>query len=278
MQQEAITPSDVVLAASLAERIAALPAIATHAWCDDAAGALLPLHPGCVVCLTIGVVDDQGRFRRVEEVGAASDTAERGALAPLRERLNVVPRLGWSMGDPVRLTGGPLCRRVVDLVAPDTWAESAQGRLWSSLGVGDLLVAASAVAAAAPSRVIICEIGMTAPSGKFSPAEEAILGATMGPLARRARMAFGDDVAEPVRRLTPREEEVLEHLALGKSVKQIATELRRSPHTVHDHVKSLHVKLHASSRGELIARALGHLKPGRRDASRDGQTVGAESE
>lgn len=278
MQQEAITPSDVALASSLAERIAALPAIATHAWCDDAAGALLALHPGCVVCLTIGVVDEQGRFRRVEEVGAASDTVERGALAPLRERLNVVPRLGWSLGDPSGLSAGPLCRRVAELVAPDAWAESAQGRLWSSLGVGDLLVGAAAVAASAPSRVIICEIGMTSPSGRFSAAEEAILGATMGPLARRARMAFGDDVAEPVRRLTPREEEVLEHLALGKSVKQIATELRRSPHTVHDHVKSLHVKLHASSRGELIARALGHLKKGRHDGAPDGQTVGAESE
>lgn len=276
MQQDAITPADVALAASLAERIAALPAIATHAWCDDAAAALLPLRSASVVCLTMGVVDDQGRFRRVEEVGAASDTVERGALAPLRERLNVVPRLGWSMGDPARLAAGPLCRRVVDLVDAREWAESGQGRLWSSLGIGDLLVAAAPVAPAAPSRVIIAEIGLHSPGSVFSAAEGAVLGAAMGPLARRARMAFGDDIAEPVRRLTPREEEVLEHLALGKSVKQIATELRRSPHTVHDHVKSLHVKLHASSRGELIARALGHLKPSRR-AGADREAVGAEN-
>jgi DNA-binding NarL/FixJ family response regulator len=99
----------------------------------------------------------------------------------------------------------------------------------------------------------------------LSSADAAVLQGALGPLSRRARLAFGSDAVEPVRRLTPREEEVLEHLALGKSVKQIASELRRSPHTVHDHVKSLHVKLHASSRGELIARALGHLKPPTRD-------------
>lgn len=275
MQQDGITPGEVVLAASLVERIAALPAIATHAWCDDAASTLLPLRVGCIVCLTLGVVDEQGRFRRVEEVGAASDTTERGALAPLRERLNVIPRLGWSMGDPAQLTAGALCRRVVEIVEAKEWSDSGQGRLWASLGVGDLLVAAAPVASGAPSRVIISEIGLTHPTQTFSAPEAAVLAAAMGPLSRRARLAFGDDVGEPVRRLTPREEEVLEHLALGKSVRQIATELRRSPHTVHDHVKSLHVKLHATSRGELIARALGHLKSGRRQAAQDRQAVGA---
>ena len=65
-----------------------------------------------------------------------------------------------------------------------------------------------------------------------------------------------------------------EHLALGKSVKQIASDLARSPHTVHDHVKSLHRKLNASSRGELIARALGHLAPNARlPRLAEGQTV-----
>lgn len=58
--------------------------------------------------------------------------------------------------------------------------------------------------------------------------------------------------------MTDREQDVLERLILGRSVREIAEELGRSPHTVHDHVKSLHRKLDASSRGELVARALGH--------------------
>ena len=56
---------------------------------------------------------------------------------------------------------------------------------------------------------------------------------------------------------------MLDLLVLGLSVRQIAEELGRSTHTVHDHVKSLHKKLNANSRGELVARALGHLGAGR---------------
>ncbi|MFI4898124.1 MAG: response regulator transcription factor, partial [Phycisphaerales bacterium JB059] len=57
--------------------------------------------------------------------------------------------------------------------------------------------------------------------------------------------------------LTNREQVVLEELILGRSVREIAETMHRSPHTVHDHVKSLHRKLGASSRGALIAHALG---------------------
>jgi DNA-binding CsgD family transcriptional regulator len=58
--------------------------------------------------------------------------------------------------------------------------------------------------------------------------------------------------------VTPREQEVLELLVLGFSVREIGEKLGRSPHTVHDYVKSMHRKLNASNRGALVARALGH--------------------
>ena len=64
--------------------------------------------------------------------------------------------------------------------------------------------------------------------------------------------------------LSERELAVAHAVGKGLTNKQIAAELSRSPHTVHDHVKSLHRKLNASSRGELIARALGHIEHGRR--------------
>jgi len=57
---------------------------------------------------------------------------------------------------------------------------------------------------------------------------------------------------------TPAEHRVLERIVLGLTIKKIAEDLNRSPHTVHDHVKSLHRKFHAKSRGELIARVLGN--------------------
>lgn len=269
LQQQTIMADDVALAARLAERIAEIPAIATHAWCDDAAASVVPLRTGSVVCVSVGVLDEQGRFRRVEEVGASSDAVERGALSPLRERFNVVPRLGWSMGDPTVLAAGPFARVIRELTPAADWAASAQGRLWGGIGAHDLVVGAASLSPNAPSRVIVVEVGVVGEHPMLTPSDATVLAAALGPLSRRARMAFGANAAEPVRRLTPREEEVLEHLALGKSVKQIASELRRSPHTVHDHVKSLHVKLHASSRGELIARALGHLKPSNSKEARE---------
>ncbi|MEL6741849.1 MAG: helix-turn-helix transcriptional regulator, partial [Planctomycetota bacterium] len=73
------------------------------------------------------------------------------------------------------------------------------------------------------------------------------------------RLALGDDRNSSTRWLTAREQEVLEKLTLGMSVREIAETIGRSPHTVHDHVKSLHRKLNATSRGELVARALGYI-------------------
>jgi DNA-binding CsgD family transcriptional regulator len=58
--------------------------------------------------------------------------------------------------------------------------------------------------------------------------------------------------------LTPRLRDVLRQLARGLSEKQIAGELRISPHTVHDHVKALHRRLGVSSRGELLALLVTH--------------------
>lgn len=56
--------------------------------------------------------------------------------------------------------------------------------------------------------------------------------------------------------LSPREVDVLQLLANGKSVKEIAGELQISPYTVQDHVASLMKKLHASSRAQAVAEGL----------------------
>jgi DNA-binding CsgD family transcriptional regulator len=55
---------------------------------------------------------------------------------------------------------------------------------------------------------------------------------------------------------SPRQRAVLDGLCRGLSEKQIADELKLSPHTVHDYVKELHRRLGARNRGELLAKAL----------------------
>ena len=58
--------------------------------------------------------------------------------------------------------------------------------------------------------------------------------------------------------LTTREYEILEHLALGSSNKEIARALNVSPNTIKTHISNLYLKLEVSGRGKAVeaARAL----------------------
>lgn len=78
--------------------------------------------------------------------------------------------------------------------------------------------------------------------------------------AFREQHWYADVVAE---RLTPREREVLEHLAEGRTHLQIAPELGISPDTVQTHIRNLLGKLAVSSRLEAVVKALrlGLVKP-----------------
>ena len=57
--------------------------------------------------------------------------------------------------------------------------------------------------------------------------------------------------------LTGRERELLHRLARGADTRLLAREMRLSPHTVQDHLKSVFAKTGCGSRGVLLARALG---------------------
>ena len=70
--------------------------------------------------------------------------------------------------------------------------------------------------------------------------------------AQRLLPAGGGEIAW----LSERETEVLDLIVEGYPVPEIARRFCRSPHTVHDHVKSIHRKTGASTRGELVAAAL----------------------
>jgi DNA-binding CsgD family transcriptional regulator len=69
-------------------------------------------------------------------------------------------------------------------------------------------------------------------------------------------LRFGQRLAgrPPVNPLTPRQREVLGWLLKGDGERQIAHRLGISRHTANDHVKAIHRKLNASSRGELMAK------------------------
>ena len=71
-----------------------------------------------------------------------------------------------------------------------------------------------------------------------------------------ARGRSGDAAAARAINLTPRESSVLQHLARGRSNKQIAAALGVSERTVKFHVSTLFTKLGATNRTEAVTRAI----------------------
>ncbi|MBW8782913.1 MAG: response regulator transcription factor [Verrucomicrobia bacterium] len=57
--------------------------------------------------------------------------------------------------------------------------------------------------------------------------------------------------------LSPRESEILSHLAKGFSYKQIADNLNLSQHTVNNHLRKIYGKLHVQTRTEAVVKFLG---------------------
>jgi len=107
---------------------------------------------------------------------------------------------------------------------------------------------------AAPTRVVL---QADAPVGAAFPAGADKFLEVMAPALAHAFVA---QVQIPARRreslllrISPSQRQILPLLVEGKSEREIATVLHRSPHTVHDHVKSIYSTLGITSRYELLA-------------------------
>jgi len=267
----------------IVESIQALPAVPTQNWCDLACAALLPLGKSVMAAVMLGQIDDHGKVVRQEATGVAgATTAQVGtnigriielpstilmdtndpSLAGLRASMAQGKELGWSPG---ALITGQAKLGMADELGIGNWRQGTLGRRWARAAGGveatslSLLLGAVVLPGATTGRVLVVEIGVRERTMPGNTAL-AVLEATLPSLARRAFAAVGPEPSDSTHWLTTREQTILNHLLTGKSVREIAEELGRSPHTVHDHVKALHRKLGANSRGELIARALGHLQ------------------
>jgi len=252
--------------ARVTERVLELPAVATLDWGDRAAESLTHIESPSRVCLLIATLDSSGTIRSHEAAGVATTGDERTegeskAVIELRSRAERLSDIGFRL--PHAIGDG---RCVVDwanqLVSVPTWRDTALERLWGGLETSDLAIGIGPIGGTEPGRVLIAMVGLTGEGERrprFQSTEIEIFRAAMPRLLARTELAVGHEKSSETRWLTAREQEVLEHLTLGLSVREIAETIERSPHTVHDHVKSLHRKLNASSRGELVARALGYL-------------------
>jgi len=252
-------PGNVLeVAAGIVEALCRLPAVATTDWCDRAAACLEPVAPGGSVCVGVAEVDGGGRIVELVTVGSlpsAGAWEESWRRCPLGRLVGGV----WAPGAPqAGEAWGPHAVAVSPAAMEGTRLAEA---LASRAGVGPGAGVLAGIAPMGAERR--CVLAYLVPITTPEVGAPALLRMAMGVMGRLAGVALGTRAA-PSTWISPREQQVLEGLIVGKSVRQIADELGRSPHTVHDHVKALHKKLNASSRGELVARALGFLSRGRR--------------
>lgn len=269
-EETMVCESSLERVARVIEAIDRLPAVAALDWADRAARALGHLASPARACLVIVTLDAHGSVVHHEATGVATSVQaqpgvargdggdESSAELTLRSRSERLDQTG------VRATSDMLAAGVYDVLdrlmqTPD-WRSRGLGKLWVGVPAGEVLTGIHVVSGSDPWRVLIAMVGAGASTSDAARRIRiAQMRVVMPRLARRAALALGLRRTSSGSWLTGREQQVLEQLTLGRSVREIAEEIGRSPHTVHDHVKSLHRKLAASSRGELVARALGYL-------------------
>ena len=275
----------LVRAVGAASSFTRLTAVPTLRWCEEASGHARHITGRGPARLTVGRLSAGGHFVDVEDTGAVGAAGE--PIVPAQLGAPLLPadtpstsHTGgngheegggsgylakvWMIRDTLARggTGGGTETERVDPDGVEQGANEAQDMLepWRRLGANTVLVARVPLTSDDPARCLVLEVGAAVKDQSTGQSLLGLLRAVVPVLHARVFIAFGSVALSAANRLTGREQEVLNLLALGHSVKSAADELGRSPHTVHDHVKALHRKLNASSRGELIARALGHIK------------------
>lgn len=258
-----------MLTSQVMEQLSQLPGVAVLDWCDRAGAALSRIHHPSVVTICVGQVDARCVLTSLEVSGVAVSVAgsERAGGEPsprmdlqaLRDNLREGDWIGWAFQplqpgqvhtDSIRV-GGANQRRPA----------SPLSMRWDSLPNAELMVGAVGLQGTVPGRVLLAEMALVGVNPSDVARYQAVFSAVLPLMGIKYVNAIGPVPADRHSWLTPREETILWKLVAGKKVPQIAADLHRSVYTVHDHVKSLHRKLGATNRGQLVSRALGHLGP-----------------
>lgn len=250
--------------ASYAATLCELPAVATPDWCQRVAVSAAGLFPGARAGAIVAMVEPGGRIVATETSGFAISASHAINIQPSddaasRSRLERLTSIGFAPGE--QAASGHVTGRLSALAPADGSRAPTPVDAFDT-PASRIVVSFSHIPDAPPGCSLVVFLALPESAGQV--AEEIAMAIEAGApiLGRRASMALGNHPCSNAPWLTAREQEVLEQLILGRSVKQIAGVLGRSPHTVHDHVKSLHRKLNASTRGGLVARALGRPDPG----------------
>lgn len=259
MPERIVQDEQVVRVAHIARDLASLPGVATPDWCRRATSVFITHHPASRVWVQVIAASEGAgegaRLRRIEASGYAEGAGcprdpkpERLAIAFTRAALDGLGQIG-----------SPGVVSVAGLLA-----QNPRPRGFTILAQHPRLLVGVAEVGRASEEVAgprLLMVAWEAPGEASLPGvpsgDQLVLESVLPQLRDRLRRALG---CSPGRTpwLSVCEQRVLDLLADGLSVPEIASALGRSPHTVHDHVKRLHAKLGTKNRGTLLVRALGH--------------------
>ncbi len=237
-----LTPStelgDLATFGKVIAAAAHLPLIAVSDWGNRAAHAINAA--GGTRATTVTIIDRQTRV--VLHVGAGCSSA----FSAIQSRLFATSASARYEDDFTPA----LSARYVDWHSPHSHPFAEAG-----LPAGRVIVASSA--SAGPVGLILRHWRQTeAATDSGSESELRAMDAIVGFISRAAQHLVPAD-HRPIEWLSSKESEVLDLITLGQTVREIAESLGRSPHTIHDHLKSIHRKTGLSTRGALVAAATG---------------------
>jgi DNA-binding CsgD family transcriptional regulator len=239
-----------------------LPAIPTQDWVGQCARALSVIGPHATA-ISIAANTHQGSDQiEVISLGVATGAQTHPGGSPdsralaFQDKCERITKLGFTIPESAEERGLVGALQSIDA----RWQASPIGRTLSNGQLSSPILSCIPIATGEDGLGLINIIAFEKDAPDQAPMEALnILYAVHEILNKRAHEAL-QRVNNPRAWLTEREHAVLDLLIEGHSVRVIAEKLGRSAHTVHDHVKNLHKKIQASSRGELIAKSLGYVK------------------
>lgn len=250
--------------------VARLPSAATYDWTTQAASSFAPLLPprtDARIGVVIAKIDhDSARFipestgvSLTDLTGSEDDPHFQAECSRARSPLDRIGSAGFTLSENHLQTG--FVTNTQSLLPH--WYASPLTSPWNT---GQSLIAcaplhtlsqdhSTAAAHSRPTHALLVLIGTDVQTDLII--NPLTIGAALRMLTHQARNIVRCHTDGSILWLTQREQHILDQLITGDSVRAIAESIGRSPHTVHDHVKNLHRKLDATSRGQLIANALG---------------------
>jgi DNA-binding CsgD family transcriptional regulator len=230
-------------------------------WREHLASALAKLCGAQVVVVSELLVNPAARGRRPATPQEANCAA---AVSPVQIRDRGLPpttrqsfyddvywsshRVDDTLLPIIDLYGTAFTVLRADIVDDGRWFRSAMANeRYRRHQCGDFVMSMAPV----DHLGVICGLEIYRAWGEptFTRRERLIVDLLHGELARDWHRALQQGP-----RLTSRQRQVLSGLAAGASEKELASQLRLSPHTLHDHVKAVHRAYGVRSRGELLAR------------------------